>query len=91
MFKALEAQHVCLLHLNASRSASGPTAQVVIMFIVDSQIHLWAGPGSSTWHGSTPFLAEDALAGMDAAGVEAAVIHPQGGIPAPPPTWPRSP
>jgi predicted TIM-barrel fold metal-dependent hydrolase len=49
------------------------------MFVVDSQIHLWAGAGSSPRHGSTPFLVADALAEMDAAAVDAAVIHP--------PTW----
>jgi predicted TIM-barrel fold metal-dependent hydrolase len=48
------------------------------MLVVDSQIHLWAGAGSSSRHGSTPFRMEDAIAGMDAAGVDAAVIHPPG-------------
>jgi predicted TIM-barrel fold metal-dependent hydrolase len=46
------------------------------MLIVDAQIHLWAGAGSSPRHGSRPFLVSDALAGMDAAGVTAAVVHP---------------
>jgi predicted TIM-barrel fold metal-dependent hydrolase len=46
--------------------------------VIDAQIHLWAGPGSSPRHGSSPFTVRDALAGMDAAGVDAAVIHPPG-------------
>lgn len=48
------------------------------MLVVDAQIHLWAGAGSSPRHGSQPFTVEEALAGMDAAGVNAAVIHPPG-------------
>lgn len=46
------------------------------MLVVDAQIHIWAGAGSSARHGSTPFPAEAALEGMDAAGVDAAVLHP---------------
>jgi predicted TIM-barrel fold metal-dependent hydrolase len=46
------------------------------MLIIDAQIHLWAGGGSSPRHGSAPFRVPDALAGMDEAGVTAAVIHP---------------
>jgi predicted TIM-barrel fold metal-dependent hydrolase len=48
------------------------------VLVVDSQIHLWAGPGSSPRHGSTPFPVEEAIAEMDGAGVDAAVIHPPG-------------
>lgn len=48
------------------------------MLIIDAQIHLWAGAGSSPRHGSTPFRMPDALAGMDEAGVTAAVLHPPG-------------
>src|SRR5262245_61441363 len=46
------------------------------MLIIDAQIHLWAGAGSSPRHGSAPFRVPDALTGMDEAGVTAAVIHP---------------
>jgi predicted TIM-barrel fold metal-dependent hydrolase len=49
-----------------------------LMLIIDAQVHLWAGAGSSPRHGSTPFRVTDALAGMDEAGVTAAVIHPPG-------------
>jgi predicted TIM-barrel fold metal-dependent hydrolase len=51
---------------------------MVLVAVIDAQIHLWAGPGSSPRHGSTPFTVEEALRGMDKAGVDAAVIHPPG-------------
>jgi predicted TIM-barrel fold metal-dependent hydrolase len=50
----------------------------IVMLIVDSQIHLWAGPGSSPRHGSSPFTIADAITGMDEAGVDAAVVSPPG-------------
>jgi predicted TIM-barrel fold metal-dependent hydrolase len=46
------------------------------MMIADAQIHLWAKGKPSAHHRQTPFLREEALAGMDAAGVDRAVIHP---------------
>ena len=46
------------------------------MMIVDAQIHLWAKGQPSAHHRQTPYLREEALAGMDAAGVARAVIHP---------------
>src|SRR5687768_81703 len=46
------------------------------MMIVDAQIHLWAKGTPSVPHRQTPFLKEEALAAMDAAGVDRAVIHP---------------
>lgn len=61
-----------------------PTTVVVTVLIVDSQIHVWkassqerpwpAGGGPS--HRSDQFLPEDALAEMDAAGVDKSVLVP---------------
>jgi predicted TIM-barrel fold metal-dependent hydrolase len=46
------------------------------MMIVDAQIHLWAKGTPSAHHRQTPYLKEEALAAMDAADVDRAVIHP---------------
>lgn len=48
--------------------------------IVDAQIHLWGSglPSNAAHRQVTSFLADEALAMMDAAGVDAAVIHPPG-------------
>ena len=46
------------------------------MMIVDGQIHLWAKGTPSAHHRQTPFLKDEALANMDAAGVDRALIHP---------------
>lgn len=46
------------------------------MEIVDAQIHLWQGDGAPPHHRQQPYLIEDALAGMDAAGVQRAVNCP---------------
>lgn len=46
------------------------------MMIADAQIHLWAKGKPSAHHRQTPFLMEEVLAAMDAAGVDRAVIHP---------------
>ena len=46
------------------------------MMIVDAQIHIWAKGTPSAHHRQAPFSADQALAGMDAAGVDRAVIHP---------------
>ncbi len=46
------------------------------MMIVDAQIHLWTKGTPSAHHRQTPFLKEEALALMDEAGVDRAVIHP---------------
>src|SRR6202789_542011 len=48
----------------------------IAMMIVDAQIHLWAKGKPSAHHRQTPYLMEEALADMDAAGVDRAVIHP---------------
>src|SRR5919112_5324369 len=47
------------------------------MKIVDAQVHIWGGGTPSGHHRQVPvFTAEELLAEMDAAGVDAAVIHP---------------
>jgi len=46
------------------------------MFVVDSQIHLWANPGSPPHHRQEPYTAELALADMDGAGVARAINCP---------------
>jgi predicted TIM-barrel fold metal-dependent hydrolase len=46
------------------------------MMIVDAQLHLWRKGTPSAHHRQTPFLHEEALAMMDAAGVDRAVVHP---------------
>ena len=43
------------------------------MLIVDSQIHLWDSGQLPARHRQTPYLAEEAIADMDAAGVDAAI------------------
>ena len=46
------------------------------MLIVDAQIHLWEKGTPSAHHRQEPYSAEQAIAGMDAAGVDRALIHP---------------
>jgi len=46
------------------------------MRIVDAHIHLWAGGKPRAAHRQQPYSKEQALADMDAAGVDAAVIQP---------------
>jgi predicted TIM-barrel fold metal-dependent hydrolase len=46
------------------------------MLIVDSQIHLWDSGQLPPRHRQTPYLAEEAIADMDAAGVDAAINCP---------------
>src|SRR5437773_3591865 len=46
------------------------------MLIVDAQIHLWKKGTPSAHHRQEPYFAEQAIAGMDAAGVNRALIHP---------------
>jgi predicted TIM-barrel fold metal-dependent hydrolase len=50
------------------------------MLIVDAQIHLWSKnlPTNQMHRQITSYSAEDCLAEMDAAGVDAALIHPPG-------------
>src|SRR5262249_3526124 len=42
----------------------------------DAQIHLWAKGTPSAHHRQQPYFAEQAIAGMDEAGVDRALIHP---------------
>jgi predicted TIM-barrel fold metal-dependent hydrolase len=46
------------------------------MLIVDAQIHLWSKGTTLPPHRPLPYSREEALADMDAAGVDRAVIHP---------------
>ena len=46
------------------------------MLIVDGQIHLWEKGTPSPQHRQEPFSAEQAIAAMDQAGVDRAMIHP---------------
>jgi len=46
------------------------------MAIVDAQIHLWSKGEPLPPHRSRPFLVDEAVAGMDAAGIDGAIIHP---------------
>lgn len=67
----------------AATSALAPVvsrAQPRGLLVVDAQVHLWNGhkPTSTNHRQITDFTAEDALKDMDAAGVNAAVIHPPG-------------
>jgi predicted TIM-barrel fold metal-dependent hydrolase len=49
------------------------------MLIIDSQIHLWTGGKPNPAHRQIPaFTADDAIAAMKEAGVDAAVVHPPG-------------
>ncbi len=46
------------------------------MLIMDAQIHLWSRGTTLPPHRAEPYLTDAALRDMDAAGVDAAVIHP---------------
>ena len=46
------------------------------MLIVDSQIHLWDKGQAPPTHRQAPYLAHEAIADMDAAGVHVAINHP---------------
>ena len=46
------------------------------MLIVDAQIHLWEKGTPSAHHRQEPYSAEEAIAGMDEAAVDRALIHP---------------
>src|SRR5215211_7006937 len=51
-----------------------------MMRVVDAQVHIWGSgvPGTLTHRQISSFSAEDLLAEMDEAGVDAAIIHPPG-------------
>ena len=46
------------------------------MQIIDAQIHLWSKGTTLPPHRAQPYLMDEALRDMDAAGVDAALIHP---------------
>jgi predicted TIM-barrel fold metal-dependent hydrolase len=46
------------------------------MLVVDAQIHLWSKGTTLPPHRTEPYSADQALSDMEAAGVDAAVIHP---------------
>ena len=46
------------------------------MLIVDAQIHLWEKGTPSPPHRQEPYSAEEAIAAMDEAGIDRALIHP---------------
>lgn len=46
------------------------------MAIIDAQVHLWRKGTPRPPHQQAPFLVEDALRGMDEAGVDGAILHP---------------
>src|SRR6266852_5546951 len=46
------------------------------MLIADAQIHLWSKGETMPPHQAEPYSMADALKGMDAAGVQRALIHP---------------
>ncbi|HUA56476.1 MAG TPA: hypothetical protein VMB81_30110, partial [Candidatus Sulfotelmatobacter sp.] len=46
------------------------------MPVIDAQIHLWAKGTTLPPHRAEPYPMAQALADMDAAGVEGAIIHP---------------
>jgi predicted TIM-barrel fold metal-dependent hydrolase len=48
------------------------------MLIVDAQIHLWSKGTTLPPHRATPYLAQEALRDMDAAGIDRALLHPPG-------------
>jgi predicted TIM-barrel fold metal-dependent hydrolase len=46
------------------------------MLVVDAQTHLWEKDTPSAHHRQEPYSAEQAIASMDEAGVDRALIHP---------------
>ena len=46
------------------------------MPIIDAQVHIWRTGTPLPPHLATPFLVEDAIRGMDEAGVDGAILHP---------------
>ena len=46
------------------------------MSIIDAQVHLWRKGTPTPPHFATPYLVEDAIRGMDEAGVDGAILHP---------------
>lgn len=48
------------------------------MAIIDAQVHIWRTGTTLPPHLTTPYLAEDAIRDMNAAGVDGALLHPPG-------------
>ena len=46
------------------------------MPIIDAQVHLWRKGTPTPPHLAAPYLVEDAIRGMDEAGVDGAILHP---------------
>jgi predicted TIM-barrel fold metal-dependent hydrolase len=46
------------------------------MPIIDAQVHLWRKGTPTVLHQDGPYLVEDAIRGMDEAGVDGAILHP---------------
>jgi len=46
------------------------------MPIIDAQVHLWRSGTAKPPHLPRPFLVEEAICGMDEAGVDGAILHP---------------
>jgi predicted TIM-barrel fold metal-dependent hydrolase len=46
------------------------------MPIIDAQVHLWRKGTPTVLHIDGPYLVEDAIRGMDEAGVDGAILHP---------------
>lgn len=46
------------------------------MAIVDAQVHIWRKGTATPPHLTVPYLVEDAIRDMDAAGIDAALLHP---------------
>lgn len=51
---------------------SGSTA----MLIIDAQVHLWRRGTPTPPHRPAPYLVEEAIRDMDAAGIDGAILHP---------------
>src|SRR5262252_10312440 len=46
------------------------------MPIIDAQVHLWRKGTPTHLHLRGPYLVEDAIRGMDEAGIDGAILHP---------------
>ena len=46
------------------------------MPIIDAQVHLWRKGTPTVLHLKRPYLVEEAIRGMDEAGVAGAILHP---------------
>jgi predicted TIM-barrel fold metal-dependent hydrolase len=75
--RALGAGFACHVTAHACAvRADGNDREENAMLIVDAQIHLWSKGTTLPPHRAEPYSPAQALADMDAAGVNAALIHP---------------